>query len=101
MGQRIRRPMAFQGLTKKVARTGNIPEHDFTTTEGTLYENCIRWNQESETYLSHTKDNRGNICKGRGQKATYVNNTISPPQDNTERFAITEDIIKTAQAQHN
>eukprot|EP00972_Heterocapsa_arctica_P079573 11725850-Heterocapsa_arctica.AAC.1 len=36
MGQRIRRPSALQGLTKKKARTGNIPEGDFTTTEGTL-----------------------------------------------------------------
>eukprot|EP00972_Heterocapsa_arctica_P109071 16061668-Heterocapsa_arctica.AAC.1 len=28
MGQRIKRPMAFQGLAKKEARTGNIPEGD-------------------------------------------------------------------------
>eukprot|EP00972_Heterocapsa_arctica_P071139 10508902-Heterocapsa_arctica.AAC.1 len=33
MGQRIRRPMAFQGVTKKEARTGNIPEGDFATIE--------------------------------------------------------------------
>eukprot|EP00972_Heterocapsa_arctica_P061174 9020675-Heterocapsa_arctica.AAC.1 len=29
MGQRIKRPMAFQSLTKQEARTGNIPEGDF------------------------------------------------------------------------
>eukprot|EP00972_Heterocapsa_arctica_P015101 2223506-Heterocapsa_arctica.AAC.1 len=31
MGQRIRRPSAFQGLTKKEAKTGNVPEGDFVT----------------------------------------------------------------------
>eukprot|EP00972_Heterocapsa_arctica_P082738 12191258-Heterocapsa_arctica.AAC.1 len=33
MGQRIRIPSAFQGLTKKQARTSNILEGDFATTE--------------------------------------------------------------------
>eukprot|EP00972_Heterocapsa_arctica_P048391 7135111-Heterocapsa_arctica.AAC.1 len=33
MGQRIRRPSAFQGLTKKEARTSNIPEGDFAIKE--------------------------------------------------------------------
>eukprot|EP00972_Heterocapsa_arctica_P097738 14420539-Heterocapsa_arctica.AAC.1 len=33
MGQRIRRPSAFQGPTKKGARTSNIPERDFATKE--------------------------------------------------------------------
>eukprot|EP00972_Heterocapsa_arctica_P071278 10528127-Heterocapsa_arctica.AAC.1 len=59
MGQRIRRPSAFQGLTKKEARTGNIPEGDFDTKESTLEVNWIRWNQESDTYLSHQEDKRG------------------------------------------
>eukprot|EP00972_Heterocapsa_arctica_P089406 13181614-Heterocapsa_arctica.AAC.1 len=36
MGQRIRRLSAFQGLTKKEAKQGIIPEGDFTTKEGTL-----------------------------------------------------------------
>eukprot|EP00972_Heterocapsa_arctica_P012994 1908673-Heterocapsa_arctica.AAC.1 len=95
MGQRIKRPMVLQGLTKKEARTGNIPEGDFATTEGSLDDNWIRWNQESETYLSRQEDKRGQEYKGRRQKATYVKNTISPPQDNSEGFATTEDMRKT------
>eukprot|EP00972_Heterocapsa_arctica_P076487 11282431-Heterocapsa_arctica.AAC.1 len=47
MGQRIRRSSAFQGLTKKEAKKGIIPEGEFTTKEGTLEANWIRWNQES------------------------------------------------------
>eukprot|EP00972_Heterocapsa_arctica_P003839 571764-Heterocapsa_arctica.AAC.1 len=82
MGQRIKRPMAFQGLTRKEARTRDTPEGDFRIIEGTLDEDWARWNSEAETYLSHQEDNRGKEYKGRGQKATYVNNTISPPQDN-------------------
>eukprot|EP00972_Heterocapsa_arctica_P054008 7957038-Heterocapsa_arctica.AAC.1 len=81
MGQRIRRPSAFQGLTKKEDKKGIIPEGDFTTKE--------------KTYLSHQEDKRGKVFKGRGQKVTYVKNTISPPQDNTEGFAITEQMSKT------
>eukprot|EP00972_Heterocapsa_arctica_P011040 1617691-Heterocapsa_arctica.AAC.1 len=92
MGQRIRRPMAFQGLTKKEARTGNIPGVD---------ENWIRWNQESETYFSHQEDKRGQEYKGRGQKTTYVNNTISPPQDNSEGFAIAEEMRDPTQTHQN
>eukprot|EP00972_Heterocapsa_arctica_P016895 2494282-Heterocapsa_arctica.AAC.1 len=94
MGQRIKRPMAFQGLTKKEARTRNTPEGDFKTKEGTLDEDWIRWNQEGETYLSHQEDKRGQEYKGRGQKTIYIKNTISPPQDNSAGFAITEEMRK-------
>eukprot|EP00972_Heterocapsa_arctica_P012115 1777704-Heterocapsa_arctica.AAC.1 len=68
MGVRIRRPSAFQGITKKEANKGNIPEGDFNTKEGTTEENWIRWNQEAETYRCHQEDNRGKEFKGRGQK---------------------------------
>eukprot|EP00972_Heterocapsa_arctica_P060515 8927291-Heterocapsa_arctica.AAC.1 len=61
MGVRIRRPCAFQGITKKEAKKGNIPE-------GTIEEHWIRWNQEAETYLCHQEDKRGKEFKGRGQK---------------------------------
>eukprot|EP00972_Heterocapsa_arctica_P080944 11928951-Heterocapsa_arctica.AAC.1 len=33
MGQRIKRPMAFQGLTREEARTRDTPEGDFRTIE--------------------------------------------------------------------
>eukprot|EP00972_Heterocapsa_arctica_P015857 2337664-Heterocapsa_arctica.AAC.1 len=59
MGVRIRRPSAFQGITKTEAKKGIIPEADFQTKEGTLYEHLIRWNQEAETYLCHQEDKRG------------------------------------------
>eukprot|EP00972_Heterocapsa_arctica_P051810 7621545-Heterocapsa_arctica.AAC.1 len=83
MGVRIRRPSAFQGITKTEAKKGIIPEGDFQTKEGTIESNWIRWNQEAETYLCHQEDDRGKEFKGRVQKVTYVKNTIAPPQDNT------------------
>eukprot|EP00972_Heterocapsa_arctica_P102960 15174590-Heterocapsa_arctica.AAC.1 len=60
MGVRIRRPSAFQGITKKEAKKGTIPEGDFTTRECMIEENWIRWNQEAETSLCHQEDKRGN-----------------------------------------
>eukprot|EP00972_Heterocapsa_arctica_P040637 5989682-Heterocapsa_arctica.AAC.1 len=72
MGELIKIPMAFQGLTRKEARTREVPECDFTKKEGTLREDWKRWNESSEHYL--------------GQ------NTVSAPQDNSEGFAITADM---------
>eukprot|EP00972_Heterocapsa_arctica_P053935 7944814-Heterocapsa_arctica.AAC.1 len=60
-----------------------------------MYENWIGWNQEAETYLCHQEGKMGKEFKGRGQKVTYVKNTIAPPQDNTQGFAITEEMRKT------
>eukprot|EP00972_Heterocapsa_arctica_P071451 10555903-Heterocapsa_arctica.AAC.1 len=82
MGQRIKRPMPFQGLARKEARTRDTPEGDFTTIEGTLDEYYIRRNKASEHYLGHLEDNLGHYYKGRGQTPTYVKHTISAPQDN-------------------
>eukprot|EP00972_Heterocapsa_arctica_P030908 4546107-Heterocapsa_arctica.AAC.1 len=59
MGVRIRRLSAFQGIAKKEAKKGHIPEGDFKTKEGTIDENWVIWNQESETYLCHQEDKRG------------------------------------------
>eukprot|EP00972_Heterocapsa_arctica_P098625 14555392-Heterocapsa_arctica.AAC.1 len=59
MGDIIKRPSAFQGIAKKEAKKGNIPEGEFRTKEGTIDENWIRWNQEAETYLCHQEDKRG------------------------------------------
>ncbi len=59
MGVRIRRPNAFQRITKKEAKKNSIPEGDFKTKEGTIDENWIRWNQASDTYLCHQEDKRG------------------------------------------
>eukprot|EP00972_Heterocapsa_arctica_P114121 16440876-Heterocapsa_arctica.AAC.1 len=78
-------------MTKKEVKKGIIPEGGFKTKEGTVEENWIRWNQEAETYLCLKEDKRGKEFRGRGQKFVYFKNTIAPPQDNTEGFAITED----------
>eukprot|EP00972_Heterocapsa_arctica_P006350 931996-Heterocapsa_arctica.AAC.1 len=51
LGSRIRTANAFEGMTKKEIKQSVIPEGDFQTKEGTLEENWIRWNHESETYL--------------------------------------------------
>eukprot|EP00972_Heterocapsa_arctica_P075613 11154641-Heterocapsa_arctica.AAC.1 len=59
MGVRIRRPSAFQAITKKEAKKGIIPEGDFQTKEGTIEYNWIRWNQEAEAYLYRQEDKRG------------------------------------------
>eukprot|EP00972_Heterocapsa_arctica_P106505 15687859-Heterocapsa_arctica.AAC.1 len=82
-------------MTKKEVKHSVIPEGDFHTKEGTLEDNWARWNQEAETYLCHKEDKRGTEFRGRGQTVVYVKNTISPPQDNTEGFAITEEMRKT------
>jgi hypothetical protein len=90
LGERIRRQNAFTGMTKKEVKNSFIPEGDFRTKNGTLEENWMRWNRESEVYLCHKEDKREHKFKGRGQKVVYVKNTIAPPQDNTEGFAIAE-----------
>eukprot|EP00972_Heterocapsa_arctica_P037715 5551037-Heterocapsa_arctica.AAC.1 len=50
VGQRIKRPMAFQGLPRKEARTREVPEGDFISKEGTLHEDWKSWNESSENY---------------------------------------------------
>eukprot|EP00972_Heterocapsa_arctica_P049671 7309236-Heterocapsa_arctica.AAC.1 len=84
MGVRIRRPSAFQGITQKEAKKGNIPEGDFKTKEGAIDENWIRWNQEAETYLCHQEDKRDTYFKGRGQKPIYVNHHKTTPKEQKE-----------------
>eukprot|EP00972_Heterocapsa_arctica_P100355 14799448-Heterocapsa_arctica.AAC.1 len=48
LGSKIRKANAFEGMTKKEVKKSVIPEGDFQTKEGTLGENWIRWNHESE-----------------------------------------------------
>eukprot|EP00972_Heterocapsa_arctica_P033577 4942085-Heterocapsa_arctica.AAC.1 len=51
MGRRIKRPMAFQGLTRKEAQHIYVPEGDFVHKEGNLDEQWKRWNDSFENYL--------------------------------------------------
>ena len=85
-------------MTKKEAKDFEFPEGDFKTKSGNLNDNWNRWNEESELYLCHKENKRETTYKGRGKQVVYVKNTIAPPQDNTEGFAITEVMRKT---QHN
>eukprot|EP00972_Heterocapsa_arctica_P095696 14113173-Heterocapsa_arctica.AAC.1 len=87
--------MAFQGLTRQEARTRQVPEGDYTATEGTREEFWVRWNESSDNYLGHqVEDKPGQEYKGRGQTLTYVKNTISAPQYNSEGFSITSELRK-------
>eukprot|EP00972_Heterocapsa_arctica_P087047 12830923-Heterocapsa_arctica.AAC.1 len=55
MGQIIKRPMAFQGLTRKEARTRDVPEDGFTKKKGTLGEDWKRWNESSENHIGQVE----------------------------------------------
>eukprot|EP00972_Heterocapsa_arctica_P113683 16438496-Heterocapsa_arctica.AAC.1 len=92
LGVIIRRPSACVGITNKEAKKSIIPEGDFITKDGTIFKQKIRWNQEADAYLCHQEDKRGKEFKGRGQPVVYIKNTIAPPQDNTEGFAINEEM---------
>ncbi len=59
LGNRIRRPNVFAGMTKQEVKDFEFPEGDFKTKSGTLNDNWNRWNDESELYLCHKEDKRG------------------------------------------
>eukprot|EP00972_Heterocapsa_arctica_P042693 6294511-Heterocapsa_arctica.AAC.1 len=67
MEQIIRRPMAFQGLTRKEARNVEVPEGDFVQKEGSLDEQLKRWSDSSENYLGQVEYKLGRDHKGRGE----------------------------------
>jgi hypothetical protein len=95
LGLRIRRPTELQGKTKKEVKKWDIPEGDFETQTGTIDQNWKRWNEHAENYLCEQEGKTGKEYKGRGQDTTYVRNKIAPPQDDTEGFAITEEMRRT------
>eukprot|EP00972_Heterocapsa_arctica_P006495 950487-Heterocapsa_arctica.AAC.1 len=63
MRHRVKRHMAFQGLTRKEARTIYAPEGDYATIEGTLDEDWIRLNKASDNYLCQLEDLLGQDYK--------------------------------------
>eukprot|EP00972_Heterocapsa_arctica_P023972 3531547-Heterocapsa_arctica.AAC.1 len=67
MGQRIKRPMAFQGITRKEARTRDVPEGDFVMKGDSLDEQWKHWNEASEEYLGKVENKPGQDYKGRSK----------------------------------
>eukprot|EP00972_Heterocapsa_arctica_P058347 8607900-Heterocapsa_arctica.AAC.1 len=88
MGSRIRRPMDFQGMTRKEAKN-NMPTDGVFKLEGKNIDGKWRkWNEASENYLAHKEGKTGEDYFGRGKPIQYVKNTISAPQDNADGSAI-------------
>ena len=95
LGSRIRRPTEFKGETKKEIKKWDIPEGDFETQNGTIEQNWKRWNEHAENYLCEQEEVTGKEYKGRGTEIKYVRNTIAPPQDDSQGFAITAEMRDT------
>ena len=54
-----------------------------------------RWNEHAENYLCEQEEVTGKEYKGRGTEIKYVRNTIAPPQDDSQGFAITAEMRDT------
>eukprot|EP00972_Heterocapsa_arctica_P087648 12925004-Heterocapsa_arctica.AAC.1 len=91
MGMRIRRPMAFQGMTRKEAKVHGVIKGDFVMKVESLEEQWKHWNESSESYLDKVENKPSQDYGGRGTDISFVKKTISAPQDNSEGIAITTD----------
>eukprot|EP00972_Heterocapsa_arctica_P029686 4372872-Heterocapsa_arctica.AAC.1 len=81
MGSRIKRPVDFQGITRKEARHEMSTDGTFIMKEGSLNKTWKHWNQSSEEYLAQKEGKTGEEYYGRGRPIQYAKNTISAPQD--------------------
>jgi hypothetical protein len=54
-----------------------------------------RWNEHAENYPCEQEEVTGKEYKGRGAEIKYVRNTIAPPQDDSQGFAITAEMRDT------
>eukprot|EP00972_Heterocapsa_arctica_P017384 2566902-Heterocapsa_arctica.AAC.1 len=86
--------MAFQGITRKEARTREVPEGDCVMKGESLDEQWKQCNEASEEYLGKVEQQPGQDFKDTGKHISFVRNIISAPQDNSEGFAITDDLRK-------
>eukprot|EP00972_Heterocapsa_arctica_P013609 2007905-Heterocapsa_arctica.AAC.1 len=84
MGKLIRRPKEFQGFAIQEANHMNIPQGNVKTNDSSLNNKCITWNRSAEEYLAVLDNNIWEYYKGKYQPITFVTNTISAPQDNSE-----------------
>eukprot|EP00972_Heterocapsa_arctica_P094901 13994376-Heterocapsa_arctica.AAC.1 len=81
MGMRLRRPIAFQGMIRKEAKEN----HD---------EAWKQWNEPSENFLGMVENKNETNHKGKRKDISFVRNLISAPQDNSEGFAITQEVTQ-------
>eukprot|EP00972_Heterocapsa_arctica_P094895 13993949-Heterocapsa_arctica.AAC.1 len=81
MGSRIKRPMDFQGITRKEAKNNMPTDGKFKLKGKDIHEKWRLWNEASEEYLAQKEGKTGEEYDGRGRPIQYVKNTISAPQD--------------------
>eukprot|EP00972_Heterocapsa_arctica_P021484 3161593-Heterocapsa_arctica.AAC.1 len=81
MGSRIKRPVDFQGITRKEAKRENHTEGTFTMKGNNLNQKWKHWTESSEEYLAQKEGKTVEEYYGRGRPIQYVKNTISAPQD--------------------
>eukprot|EP00972_Heterocapsa_arctica_P096847 14288334-Heterocapsa_arctica.AAC.1 len=84
MGQRIKRPMASQGITRKEARTKEVIEGDCVMKGESLDEQWRHWNEASEAYLGKVENKPSQEYKGRG-KRLVLSKMLSPRLKTTVR----------------
>eukprot|EP00972_Heterocapsa_arctica_P093713 13823974-Heterocapsa_arctica.AAC.1 len=59
MGSRIRRPMDFQGITRKGAKNNKPIDGKYKLEGGTIDEKWRLWNEASEEYLAQKEGKTG------------------------------------------
>eukprot|EP00972_Heterocapsa_arctica_P028180 4145630-Heterocapsa_arctica.AAC.1 len=59
MGSRIKRPMDFQGITRKEAKQNMPTDGTFTLEGGNLNQKWKHWNEASEEYLAQKEGKTG------------------------------------------
>eukprot|EP00972_Heterocapsa_arctica_P015735 2318486-Heterocapsa_arctica.AAC.1 len=71
MGSRIKRPLDFQGITRKEARTSSPTERTSSMKENCLNQTWKHWNESSEEYLAQKEGKTGDEYYGRGKPIQY------------------------------
>jgi hypothetical protein len=92
MGHRIKRPMDFQGITRKEARTTDPTQGNFTMEGNCLNSKWQHWNEMAEGYLAEKEGKISEEYYGKGKPIEYVKNTISAPQDKSDGSAVTTEL---------
>eukprot|EP00972_Heterocapsa_arctica_P076435 11274648-Heterocapsa_arctica.AAC.1 len=72
MGSRIKRPVDFQGLTRKEAKNEMPTDGTFILKGSNLNQQWKHWNESSEEYLAQKEGKSGEEYYGRGMPIQYV-----------------------------
>eukprot|EP00972_Heterocapsa_arctica_P000848 118551-Heterocapsa_arctica.AAC.1 len=59
MGSRIKRPMDFQGMTRKEAKHNMPTDGIFTLKGNNINQKWKHWNESSEEYVAHNEGKTG------------------------------------------